>query len=269
MEEMQNQDAPKMSSIEEAEEQELTHTDKLVGIFTEPTKTFEKIAKYPAKATDWFIPLAILTIVSILSVIVMFSNPQIALEMKQKQSEEIQKLVDEGTLTQERADQQIEMTEQFMSGPFMIVIAAIQVVFGLFIFFFIASAVFMLFVKLVLKGEGTYKDAMVAYGLPFYISVIQGIVIVIASLVLGKMFRSTSVAAFMDLDKASFLHFALNKLDIFSIWFYIVISISFAKMFKSNDTKKYMMVVFGIWIGFSLIIFLISKAFPFLQNFNG
>ena len=75
MEEMQNQDAPKMSSVEDAqEEQELSHTDKLVGVFTEPAAMFSKAAKFPAKTADWIIPVLVVIVISILSQLVMMSN---------------------------------------------------------------------------------------------------------------------------------------------------------------------------------------------------
>jgi hypothetical protein len=267
MEEMKDQ-VPNMSPVEPEEEAELSHTDKLVGIFSEPGNTFTKMAKSGAKTSDWLIPLVILLAVSILSSIVMFTNPDIKLKMQQENEKRIQEMVDKGTLTQEQADQQIEMSGKFMSGPFMIITTSISIVVMGFIFFFVIVGAFFLFVKFVLKGDGTFKDAMTAYGLPYYISIIQAIVMVILSLVMGKVFQSTSVAAFMDIPKDNFLHFILSKLDILSIWFYAVISIGFAKMFKSADVKKYYALIFGLWIGVGLIFFFLAKAVPFLEFLN-
>jgi hypothetical protein len=268
MEEMNDQ-APNMSPVEPEEEAELNHTDKLVGVFSEPGNTFTKMSKTGAKTSDWLIPILILFAVAILASIVTITNPTLSSKMKQDNEKRIQELVDKGTITQEQADQQIEMSERFMGGTFMIITSAISILIMGFIFFFILSALWLLAIKLILKGEGTFKDVLSAYGLPQYILVIQAIVMLILSLVLGTSFRSTSIAAFMDLDKASILNFLLSKIDIFSIWFYAVLSIGFAKMFKSNDTGKYYAVVFGLWILVSLIIFFIAKAVPFLSFLNG
>ncbi len=267
MDEMNDQ-APNMSPVEPEEESELNHTDKLVGVFSEPGNTFAKMAKIGAKTSDWLIPIVILLAVAILSSIVMITNPTLNSKMKQDNEKRIQEMVDKGTITQEQADQQIEMSEKFMGGTFMIITSAISIIIMGFIFFFLISALWLLAVKFILKGDGTFKDAMAAYGLPQYILVIQAIVMLILSLTMGNSFRSTSVAAFMDLDKASILHFALSKIDIFSIWFYAVISIGFAKMFKSNDTVKYYALVFGLWIVVSLIFFFVAKAVPFLSFLN-
>jgi hypothetical protein len=122
---------------------------------------------------------------------------------------------------------------------------------------------------LILKGEGTYKDAMIAYGLSYYILIIQAIVTVIIAFLMGKILRSTSVAEFVNVDKTSIVHWILGKIDILSIWFYIVVGIGFAKMFKSNNTKKYIFLIIGLWLGFGLLFFAIAKAVPFLSFLAG
>ncbi|MHB8930584.1 MAG: hypothetical protein ACYC5R_08310, partial [Melioribacteraceae bacterium] len=77
------------------------------------------------------------------------------------------------------------------------------------------------------------------------------------------------VAAFIDMDKQSIVYFILSKIDVFSIWFYIVAGIGFAKMSKSENTKKYIIVIVSIWLGFSLLFFALGKFLPFFQNFAG
>ncbi|MFA7229454.1 MAG: Yip1 family protein [Melioribacteraceae bacterium] len=269
MDEMQNQDAPKMSSVDDSqEEHELSHTDKLVGVFSEPAVMFSKTAKFPPKTSDWIVPLLITIAASILAIIVSFSNPDVRQEMRQENEKQIQKMVDEGQLTQEQADQQAEMTENFMGGPFFYVTTSLSTIIVMFIFFFLVTGVFHLSAKLIFKGDATYKDSMVAYGLPYYILIIQIIVGLILTLAMGKAFRSTSVAAFLSLDKQSIVHFILSKIDIFSIWFYVVVGIGFAKMSKSADTKKYIILIVGLWLGFALLFFALGKYLPFLERFN-
>ena len=99
--------------------------------------------------------------------------------------------------------------------------------------FFIIALVYWLVAKFVLKGEGNYAGTMVAFGLPYYISIIQVIVMVILALSMNKFFQGTSVASFIDSDTSTITGFLLSKLDIFSIWFYAAVSIGLAKMFKS------------------------------------
>ncbi len=260
-------------NLQPSEEHELSHTDKLVGVFTEPATTFEQTSKFPPKWVDWFIPVTLLIIVAIVSSFVIMSNPVIKSEIMEKQMQRIeenfQSAVESGKMTQEQADEQIDKIrtnmEQGMGNPVFRVIGPL---FTIFILFFIIAGVYYIFVKFALKGDGTYSHAMVAYGLPYYILAIQTIVILILSLSLNKPFRDTSLLSFIDFDKASIVGWFLGKLDIFSIWFYAVVSIGFAKMFKSKSTGKYFGMIFGLWLGVSLLFFLLGKAFPFLKNFG-
>ncbi len=258
--------------LNEDEEFELNHTDKLVGVFTEPKITFERIANFPPKVMDWLLPLFLLTVVAVFSNIIMMSNPTIKYkiieEQTSKMEEQFDKLVEEGKMTQEQADTQIETAREFMEGGTLgTIMQVVSTVIMLFIFFFLISFVFFLLAKLVFKGDGSYSASMVAYGLPFYIAVIQVILMVIAAMATDRLFADLSIASFLDMDKHNLVGFILSKADIFSIWFYGVFAIGLAKMHHSKETGKYMGLVYGTWIGFNLIIFALSKAFPFFSNF--
>ena len=274
MEELNDNQIPDPEIEEEDEDYELSHTDKLVGVFTEPGATFEKMAKSEPKVSDWLIPVIILIIVSSLSSFIMMSNPSIKHQIMTKQmaqmEEQFDKMVDAGQLTQEQADQQLEQTREMMSGSggVQMILQSVGVVFFIFIFFFVVSLAFFIGSKFILKGEGTYTTTMSAYGLPYYIAVIQVIVMIIIAFTMDKFMTGVSVGAFMDADKNTLAGFFLHKLDLFSIWFYAVASIGLAKMFKSESTGKYFGLVFGMWIGFGLLFYFIAQAVPFLGFLN-
>lgn len=276
MEEMKDQEAPKMSSVDnEHEEFELSHTDKLVGVFSEPTATFGKMAKFPSKTSDWIFPILVFIVVLILSQIVMMNNPGIKRDMIDKTVTKMEKqfndAVKKGQLTQTQADEQIEKMRDGMEqgGAMRIIGTIISIPIVTFIIFFIMAGIYLLLAKFALKGEGTYKEAMVAYGLPLYISAIQWIVLVIAAFITNKYLSGTSVAEFIDSDKSTIAGFVFGKLDIFSIWFYTILGIGLAKMFKSDNTKKYIIAVFSLWIGLALLFFALTKAVPFLSFLEG
>jgi len=276
MEEMQNQDAPKMSSVEETqEEQELNHTDKLVGVFAEPQNVFAKIAKFPAKTIDWILPVLVLIVVIILGQFVMKTNAEIRQQQKEKGLQQVEKNFDEavkkGEMTQAQADEQMATIEERMDSTQTIQTIGLIVGTPIFVFivFFVISGFFLLVTKFGLKGTGTYKDVMVAYGLPYYIASIHQIVVVIAALAMSKFITGVSFADFMGTDKTTVTGFILGKLDVFSIWFYVVFGIALAKMNKSDDVKKYIITVIAIWIIVGLAFFYVSKAVPFLAAFAG
>lgn len=274
MEEMQNQEAPKMSSVEQ-EEFEISHTDKLVGVFSEPSGTFSKMSKFPPKTADWVIPILIVIVIAILSQFLMANNPTIKAALVEKQMAAIEKsfndAVAKGQMTQAQADQQLEsMRERIEQGGAMQMIGVfVGIPIATFIFFFIVSGVYLALAKFILKGEGTYKEAMVAYGLPHYIIAIQMIIMVIAALAMNKLFTGTSVADFIGMEKNTIAGFLLGKLDVFSIWFYVVFGIGLAKMFKSNNSQKFIIGVVAVWLGFGLIFFALAKSVSFLSFLAG
>jgi hypothetical protein len=273
MQETTNQEAPKMTDAEE-EELELSHTDKLVGVFSEPGNTFAKMAIVGPKTTDWIIPILVVIVVAILSNIVMMSNPVIKLSIMEKQMAQFEKQFDDavaqGQMTEAQKDEQLDAIRDRMDQGMAanLIFTILGIVIFTFISFFVVSGVFYLFTKFALHGSGNYKEAMSAYGLSHYILVIQIIVMVILALTMNKFFTALSVAEFMDMDKSTIAGFLLNKVDVFSIWFYAIVSIGFAKMFKSESTGKYFVMIFGIWIGFGFIMFLLAQALPFLKWFG-
>lgn len=273
MEEFKDQQTPEEENFEDHDDYEFSHTDKIVGVFSEPSATFKKMAAFAPKTTDWLIPVLLVIVVAAVSNFIMMSNPIIKASVMKMQTEKIEKnfadMVEAGTITQEQADQQLDQIHDRMESQMGagMIIQVVSIFIITFIVFFIVAGVFFLIAKYGLKGDGDYKAAMVAYGLPYYIVVIQVIVMVILALAMDKFFSGTGVGAFLDMDNSTFAGFLLNKLDIFSIWFYVVAGIGFAKMFKSEQTGKYIGMTIGMWLGFSITFFFLAQAIPFLRFF--
>ena len=254
---------------------ELSHSDKFIGIFTEPSKTFDRIAKFPPKTVDWFLPVIIMLVLVIISQFLLMSNKEIYYQIQQKQIEKFEKnfneMVAKGQMTKEQANQRMNEIQDRMGkgfSPVQMVFQSIGILIFGFVFFFIMAGIYFLFVKFALKGDGPYASVLVASGLTAYIAMIQIVLAAILAFVLGRALGDTSVAAFLDSDRSTILGFILAKLDIFSIWGYAVLSIGLAKLFKSATTGKYYALVFGIWLIGSLILFFITKAVPFLRLFG-
>jgi hypothetical protein len=266
----------------------LSFTEKFVGLFFNPTKTFSKLAAFPPKTIDWLIPLTISIIITLLSIFIHINNPAIQLDMKHKEELRIQKMVDEGKLSHDQAIQLLKaLNKNSHSTTFYLLpyikltqedyknsnstnfdlLLYISLITSLFLNFFLVSAVLMIFVKKLLGGQGSFKSAMVAFGLPIYILIAQSLTLLIITLLTGKMIKSTSIASFINIDKQPLVNFVLAKLDIFYIWYLVIASIGFAKMFRSVKTKEFILLIFDIWLGFGILIFMISRFVPFPTNF--
>jgi len=250
---------------------ELSHSDKMIGVFSEPAKMFDLTSKFPPRHKDWVIPIIILMVLVGITRTISMMNEEVFLEAKQKQIAGIEKMVENGTLTQEQGDQAINRIDQqmeFMRGPVGWVINIVStLIFGT-LFFVIVAGIYFLFIKFLLKGEGTFASTLVASGLVGYISIIQVIIAAILTMAFGKIVEETSLAALMGSNKSTIIGWLYGKIDPISIWAYIVLSIGLAKMFKSKSTGKYYALVFGLWLVGTLLFFFVAKAVPFLGFLN-
>ncbi len=255
--------------LEQAEHgEELSHSDKMIGVFTEPAKTFEHTAKFPPRTKDWVVPLLIFFFVIAVIRMAAMMNEEVFFEAKQKQIDSIESMVENGTLSREDGDTAIESIDEqmeFMQGPVgWVITIATTMIFG-FIVFFILVGIYFLGVKWFLNGEGGYSSALVANGLTAYISIVQYIIVGILTMAFSTIVNDTSLAALLGSDRTTIAGFLLAKIDPFSIWAYTVLSIGLSKMFKSQSTGKYYVLVFSLWIVGGLLLFFVAQAVPFLS----
>ena len=253
------------------EMEELSHTDKIVGVISEPSNLFSKLAFLNTKVTDWLLPLLALIVVAIIATFIYMSNPEIKLEMQQQQEkamrEQFQKMVESGQMTQEQVDEQMDNTSEMMNNPmFIYLFPSIGIFVMSLIWFFVFTTIGFLVAKFAFKGDGGFTQAMSAMGLPLYISVLQSIILIILGLLMGKMITGLNPAALMGMDAKTLPGFLLSRLDVLSIWFYVVVGIAFAKMFKSDNVKKYIFASLGIWLVFMFIIFGLAQVSPMFGN---
>ncbi len=269
-ENFQSNNGDNISLQDENQKQELSHTDKLVGIFTEPAATFEQIAKFKPRTIDWILPILLMFIVVGIVQIVMMSNPIIRYDVIEKQVTAMEKRLDEsvkkGEITQTQADEQLNAMRNNMdkmgTGVFLVVQVIGIFVVG-FIIFFIITAIYFLFAKFIFKDSGSYQSALVANGLTAYIGIIQMIVLLVAAMLTDRIFSDTSVASFLDIDKSNFTGWLLAKLDIFTIWAYIITGFGLSRMFQTKSTGKYWAMLFGLWLLWSLLMFAVGDKLPF------
>lgn len=245
------------NQTQENPEYELNHTDKLVGVFTEPGNTFKSISHFKLKTSDWIIPLLIVFVLSIVSSFLLMTNPDIKIQYEQKAMEEVetslQQQIEKGDLNETQADQAREMSRKFIVIGFYVFKPV-----GTLIMFFVVALILFLILKFGLKGEGTYGTALVATGLPQYITAISSIVAVIAALAMDKFIMAPSIGAFIGADEKTFVGFLLHMIDIFFIWYLFVVATATIHLFKAKTPRNYYIVIFGIWIVVSLFFFAVS-----------
>lgn len=254
MDEINNQEDPVEDEIEE---EELGVTDKMVGVLTEPSATFSNIAKHNLKTIDWALPIFLTAVIAVIGFKIMMSNGAVSMNFDDKQSskieEQMQKRIDSGQMTQEQADMGKEMGLKWAKIGFYI-----AKFFMPWILLFIAALIYWLVSKFGFKDASTYKGTLVALGLSSYILILQTIVTIIFAYALGIFLNSPNLGEILGMDITKFPEILLSFVEVFMIWYTIVISIGMSKIFHATSNTKYYILTFGLWIGLSLFFFAIS-----------
>lgn len=260
----------------EVQGQEVSISDKILGVITEPAKLFDRLAGLKTKTSDWLLPLAIAIVLGILSQIILMGNPVIKNQVIDKQMTTMEKnfdqMVKDKKITQEQANEQLDQMRDRMNdmnGVASTVIRSVSIIVMSFVIFFIVLTVYFLAAKFLLKGEGDFKSAMTAYGLASYISIIHIAGIIILSLAMSKMVTGLSAATFMNTENMSLGTYILSKLEVFTLWGLFVTATGLAKMFRAKNAAGYYAAIFGIYAVWSLLIYAISKAVPMLGGLAG
>lgn len=134
--------------------------------------------------------------------------------------------------------------------------------------FFLVSGLFFLIFKFVFKEDPGYKLVLSAYGLAYYIHVIQYLLFLILILISGTYISgiysygiNLNLNTIFSLVRTTFVGHLLEKMDPFLIWFYALLGIAFSKIFKKENSKKYISIVLILWIGTDLIFYALWSIF--------
>ncbi|MDO8549718.1 MAG: YIP1 family protein, partial [Ignavibacteria bacterium] len=191
---------------------------------------------------------------------------------RQQQEQQLQttfdEMVEKGQMTRDQANQQMESARERMAmgrGPIGWILQTVGIFIVGFIVFFLVVLIYFLFAKFAFKGNGGYTFALVGSGLTAYISIIHVVLAAILVLAFGRLMSDLSIASFANMDKTTITGWVLGKIDPFSIWAYTVTGIGLVKMFKSDSSAKYFILVFGVWILGSLLLWGIGQAVPLLS----
>ena len=239
----------------------LTQAEAMSGVISDPFNTFDTIGK-SGKKNYWLLPTLILVIVSVIASFIFLSNAELVDKVMDKQYKKVEKKMEEsvknGKMSREDANIALEKTKSFMNpksaffmitsygGPF------------LFVFFrlFLTASLLMLLLK-ILKGDYTFENILNVVGLAFLISAVGKILEIVLSVVMGDMVNISLGLIFKEESVGSFLNNLLSFFDVFTIWFYAVVSIGLAKIGKVKTTSV-VIPVFAAMLIISLVISLFA-----------
>jgi hypothetical protein len=256
MEENTDQSQPGSEvNIPEQPPENIALGDAIAGIFSEPGDTFIAV-KQSAKKNYWVIPSIIVVVISIMSSFLVLRDEELVSEItttqKEAMKEKLDKLVKEGKMTKEQADQQVETAQKFMSGKMMMIFGLVGSIFGVIIIFLLKGLIYWGALK-IFKGSAEFIDILNVLGLSGIITAIQLIIDSVLAIVMGKLLVNIGPVLLVSKESiGSSMYTFLANFDLINIWYLIVVSIGLAKVsqLKSSKTIPF---VFGLWLIWALL----------------
>lgn len=236
--------------------EEISKADAMAGVFTSPSETYKTIANTPKK-NYWLLPVIVLIVVNLITTFLFMRDTELVNQTMEKQMQKVREQLDQnvkdGKISQEDSDKAFEQSGSFMNptSPFFVAIAYGGALLGPFITLFILGAIYLIALK-ILKGEFDFTNVLNVVGLALLITAIGNLIAMVVSILKGDV---TSVGPALLVNEESVgskVYSVLTKIDLFSIWFYIVIAIGLSKIAKI-DMIKSVSIVFGVWLLYVIV----------------
>lgn len=222
------------------ENTEMSFTDKLMNVFSAPGELFESVAKSEKQTSNWSVPLILAMIVSIIFVLVAFSQAPIQDQIRDQTEKTIQKRVAEGKMTQEQADLALSKNPAQPGSPLFMIFGSIGAVFMTAVVLFGFALVFWLVGKWVFKSAAAYGKVVEVVGLSMYVSVLGTIITLLLVVAMGSLYATPSLAlAVSHFDPADKLDKLLSAINVATLWFLAVIAVGLAKLFSVTTAKAF------------------------------
>jgi hypothetical protein len=229
-------------------------SEKLAGIFASPGEVFENVRLTPQTNSNWLVPTLLLIVVTLILSYLTISNPTLVDQMTAIQRDAIEKMVEEGRMTQEQADAQMERMGP--GSPFLLIGILVGPPIFTFIRLFFLALVFWVMGKTAMKATAPYLKVTEVVGLTLYIGIVEVLVTTGLAFGMNNLFASPSLALLVsDFDINDKLHLVLAKVNIFTLWTIVVTGIGLSKLFQ-RDLPKVLVLVFALWVLYCAITIL-------------
>ena len=233
-------------------QEDISLSDAMTGVFTEPRAAFEGV-KNSKKRSYWLVPTIIVIIFAIVASFLVLNDEELYSEIKAMQREAITKRMEErvkeGKMTQEQMDEAIERTEKFTdkSSPFFLVSTILGPIIGGFIILFLQALILWLVLK-IFKGAASYMLVVCVAGLAALINVISTVINTVLAIVTGRLVVNIGPVLLFAKDSLgeNMMKF-VSHFDLITIWYLIVLGIGLSAVSGLKNTKT-MPVVFVLWL---------------------
>lgn len=238
----------------------MTFLEKAVGVFYRPSEVVDNLKNSGVKFLDWFAPLLLVLLVAGVTSYVELNAPGLRMQIVQQRVAAIQKAEAQGRISTQQADQERQMiVENVGTGSsFAVTVRVLTVTVVLVITFFVVAFVWFLVGRFALNSPFDYTKAIAVTGLSNWMVGAGLIVALIISVITSRLDGGLQLGMLVRMSSDSTLYAILSKINLFTIWSLVVVSVGLA-VFTGKKRVHAGVWVFGIWILWEIISVLFSR----------
>jgi len=220
---------------------------RLINVIAAPGEVFDEVRSAPPSAANWLVPVVLVTIASILSFAIIFSQPFAQHQFREGMEKGMDQQVAAGKLP---ADKAAEIKEQFDKVPIWIFLAGgvvMSAIYGGVSLTWWALVVWVAGRRLA-RGSISFSKAFEVSGLSMMIYLLGVVVTTLMVFVIGDINSRPAPSAFLgQFDPVSKTHLALALLNGFYLWWMAVVAVGTARIAGVAFSRAALW-VFGVWL---------------------
>jgi hypothetical protein len=213
---------------------------RMMNVLAAPGEVFEEVRVSKPDNANWLVPILVSCVVSVIYVVVVFSQEGVQYQMREAREQQFQKQVETGKLTQQQADQAMAITEKFTGPAMMMVFGSISAVLASFAWLFFLALVIWLIGDKLFHGSFPYMQAAEVCALAGMVAVLGAIVTMLLVVATGSMFTTPGPALLIqEFDPKDKTHLALASVNVMTLWYTAVLALGLAKLSKASFLKSF------------------------------
>ncbi len=233
---------------------ESSSLSKLFNVFVSPSEVFESIKAGSKKIGLWAIPCLLAIVISIIFIFIVFSDPAIQSQMRDMAMKQVESRISQQHLPPDQAETARQQAASMVGGPMWKVFGIIGAIVYTFVSLFAVSLVLFLVSKVAFKTPVAYGKAMEIVGPSFMTNFVLGsIVSMLTILAMGSIHATPGLGlSISEFDPQNKMHVLLSSVNIFTIWYLVILSIGLGKL-ANVKTGKAAIWVFSVWVVWTLL----------------
>lgn len=252
LENIPKQDLPEEQNLQPATQTDISVSDAMTGILSEPGDTYEAV-KISTKRSYWVWPTIIFIVITLVSTFLVMRDDELYSDIKTKQTQAMKERFEEqvkaGKMSQEQMNETMDKMDKGFnrSSPFFIISTTIGPAISILLILFLKGLVIWLIFK-ALKGSASYMLMICVLGLANIIQAMQSIIDTVLAIVMGRLQANLGPALIFTAESiGDSMYKFVSHFDLFNIWYLIVIGIGIAKVSNLKSSVS-IPVIFAVWL---------------------